>query len=190
MAKGALITIYRRALEQMNEAGIWAGAPYDQGHIIKPMAQAILETAPDDPLALKFLGETLMEEEEYERALPFLQKSFAQRPGDHSLPYSLGITHYHLKNYQAAIPFLEPVAQNPQEVYAHIMLAYALYKTGQYARALPYYRTATENLEDLIADYAGELRELGRAGLARRAAAQNNSAIIQRAEPPPYFSSV
>ncbi len=101
--------------------------PKDKIEIANTLHQALIDTENDD----------------YEAAIPKLQKVIRDEPNTHAAYLELGRAWIHEKNYEKALPMLQKAAEmSPESAMAHYELGLALVKTAQWESAAPEFEAA------------------------------------------------
>ena len=96
----------------------------------------ILELAPDDPEALRGVGNVYYDFEEYSKAVEYYQKYLAQHPDDPNVRTDLGTMYLYSNEADRAITeYQAVVAQNPDFFQAYFNLGIAYQEKGERAKA-------------------------------------------------------
>ena len=126
------------ALEQ---AGDWPAARIE--------LQKAVQLAPNEPLALNYLGYADIEHgEDLGAAQKMLEKASALKPGDPAITDSLGWAYFKLGDPSRALPLFERAVEGqPADVTINEHLGDAYWKTGRYFEARYAWRAASVNAE-------------------------------------------
>jgi len=88
-----------------------------------------------------------MENEQYQEAVPILERVLEQEPNTPIAFLQLGRAYMSLKEYQKAVaPLRSLVEKNPEDAFARYELACALVKTGNWAEAAPHFEAALSQM--------------------------------------------
>ena len=110
--------------ENSNEASV---DPKDKIEIANLLHQALVDA----------------ETEDFDAAIPKLEKVIAEEPNTHAAYLELGRAYIRKKDFQQALPMLQKaVALSPESGVAHYELGLALVKTGQWEAAAPEFEAA------------------------------------------------
>jgi arylsulfatase A-like enzyme/Flp pilus assembly protein TadD len=123
-ALGYLASDSKAATESGNESGV---DPKDKIEIANSLHQALIDTENDD----------------YESAIPKLQKVIHEEPNTPAAYLELGRAWVHEKQYDKAIPILQKAVElTPDSAIAQYELGLAMVKTGQWEAAVPVFEAA------------------------------------------------
>jgi predicted Zn-dependent protease len=101
------------------------------------VAKALLSTQPDSPSLLALHGETLLELQQLDAAIPALERAVALDASDAAARIALGRARVLAGRYADAIPLLEPALDDDADGTLHFQLARAYQGTGQAEKAKP-----------------------------------------------------
>lgn len=88
------------------------------------------------------------ENEEYQEAVPLLEKVLKQEPNTPVALLQLGRAHMALKQYQDAVaPFEDLVKRKPDDSFAHYELGCALVKTGHWTESTSHFEAAVSQMD-------------------------------------------
>jgi tetratricopeptide (TPR) repeat protein len=134
-------TMYLQKGGALEEAGDWPGA-----HAALKRAVAM---APDEPLALNYLGYAELEHgADVAGALKLLERASALKPGDPAITDSLGWAYFKSGHPAKALPLFErAVRGQPADVTINEHLGDAYWKTGRRYEARYAWRAAAVNAE-------------------------------------------
>jgi tetratricopeptide (TPR) repeat protein len=139
---------------------LYGGALLDAGHWseARPALERAAELAPDNPVALNYLGYALLERrEDLDHAEELIRHAAELDPGSASIVDSLGWVHYVQGNVDAAIPMLESAARGePAEPTINEHLGDAYWSVGRRRDARFAWQAALVSAED---DAAERIRE-------------------------------
>lgn len=129
-------SLYLQRGGALEQAGDWAQA--------LPILQRVVQMAPDEPVALNYLGYAQVERgENLDEALKLLQRADKLRPGDPSITDSLAWAYYKRGEYGKALPLLEKASQDsPASVTINDHLGDTYWRTGRYFEARYAWRAA------------------------------------------------
>lgn len=134
---------------QSGNPGAAAVVPYKRmeaqaaGRIDEAQAlyQSILETNPNDAVALRLLGVCYIQQGQPLEGIPFLERALALRPDDADVHYNLGCALQALDRLGEATARYEAVlAINPSHAAAQLNLGNALQAQDRHAEAMAHYR--------------------------------------------------
>lgn len=124
----------------------------------------LLKANPDNPRLLVLYGDSLVQLQRADEALPILQRAVAQAPSDPAPRIALGRAHLQKGDFAAAIPLLEPQLAGDTDGSLHVQLARAYTGVGQKEKAAALLTRSQE---------------------LQRAAQERNAAVGQRTITPP-----
>lgn len=125
----------------LDQAGNWPEA--------RAALQKAVEMAPNEPLALNYLGYAEIEHgEDLAAAQKMLEKASALKPGDPAITDSLGWAYFKRGSPAKALPLFERAVQGqPADVTINEHLGDAYWKTGRFYEARYAWRAAAVNAE-------------------------------------------
>ncbi len=136
---------YRRAIERAGTGAGWrlylqAGGAFDRAgrwSDAAPLIERAVELAPDEPVALNYLGYGLLENRgDRARATRLLERALALRPDDGSILDSLGWCYFVTGDLPRALPLLErAAAQSPDNATINDHLGDAYWRAGRHFEA-------------------------------------------------------
>jgi tetratricopeptide (TPR) repeat protein len=121
----------------LDESGDWAGA--------RAALQKAVAMAPNEPMALNYLGYAELEHgEDLAGAAKLLEKASALKPGDPAITDSLGWAYVKLGHPDRALPLFERAVQGePADVTINEHLGDAYWQTGRFVEARYAWRAAS-----------------------------------------------
>ncbi len=124
----------------------------DRPEKAKSALEKVIETDPGNIVANRELGNIYYNDEEYENALPLLEKAY-ENSKDARTALKLGRSHRLTGNSQEAISYFKKAAKEREiESQVQLELARAYYRTGDYSEAASYYDKCIETAEDATAE--------------------------------------
>ncbi len=127
--QGADWTLYLQRGAALDQSGDWTGA--------LPMLRRAVELAPQEPVALNYLGYAQVDHgENVAEATRMLERAHALAPKDPAIADSLGWARYRAGNLTAALPLIEGAArQAPDDVEINEHLGDVYWATGRRVEA-------------------------------------------------------
>lgn len=171
-------TIYQQVVDRVGAAATWIhhlqlGGSLersDQWQAALPHLRKAVELAPEQPVALNYLGYAQVERgENLTEAVALLERASRLRPDDPAITDSLGWGYYRSGDVAKALPLLERAAQGqPSSATINEHLGDAYWKSGRRFEARYAWRAASLYAED---DQKGRLATKLADGLGQRTAA-------------------
>jgi tetratricopeptide (TPR) repeat protein len=126
----------------------------DKPEQAKSALEKVIETDPENIVANRELGNIYYEDEEYDKALPLLQKAYDNSKDNHTA-LKLGRCYRLTGQAQEAIEYFKKAAQESDIVHeAQLELARAYFRAGNYKEAVSYYDKCIDKAADADAqDY-------------------------------------
>ncbi len=104
-----------------------------------------LDLNPDNPLYNRYLGQTYLKLEQYDKAAKYLNKAWGLDPDLSGLQYDIAFLSYKMKDYAGAAQlFAAIVAEDPENVLAQYHGGISHFYLGQYRQALGYFVAASK----------------------------------------------
>ena len=147
--------------------------------IVEAMCEQILQSEPDNFEANKLLGEALLRQERYERALTYLKAAFLWDVEDPNLVHDIGYSYFKCAIEKGADSSLDVCDEGAKEYFANaaqflkscvkdfpndydiqFMLGYSYFRLGDYDQSEKYLNASLNNID--ITMYRDEVVQLCR----------------------------
>ena len=130
-------TIYQHTLKELFDQQLTPSEYSDDIDVFKRWLNIVLLTNPENPQYNALMGDILIDEKQYEAAIPYLLQSLKQNPENDNTEYQLGMAYYYTNRYADTIPIMDKMlAIYPNDDDAEFMLAHSCMKMGQKSNAL------------------------------------------------------
>ena len=148
-----------RELRRQLAESLWLNGDYEEA---RPMLEALRNELPESPTIAYQLGDTLLQLQRPDEAIPLLASAVERAADHHEARAALARALVRMGEWRQAIPHLEATRERDEDGSLHVLLARAYAATGSEARSTEAMRRAAE---------------LQAAAAARRAALHESSDI-------------